>query len=167
MNAVPAVPAPMAKAPAAAPPPPLTDRARSERRLAWLLCAPAVIVMLAVTGYPIVYAVFLSLQRYDLRFPAASKFVGLPNYGTCSPRRLVGRRANTVIITVFSVAIELVLGMLLALVMHRAIFGRGVVRAAVLVPYGIVTVVAAFAWRYAVRPPPASCRTARPAAATR
>jgi multiple sugar transport system permease protein len=53
------------------------------------------------------------------------------------------------IITVFSVALELVLGMGLALVMHRAIFGRGVVRAAALVPYGIVTVVAAFAWRYA------------------
>jgi multiple sugar transport system permease protein len=50
------------------------------------------------------------------------------------------------------VAIELVLGMLLALVMHRAIFGRGAVRAAILVPYGIVTVVAAFAWKYAFQP---------------
>ena len=43
-------------------------------------------------------------------------------------------------------AIELVLGMAIALVMHRAIFGRGPVRAAILIPYGIVTVVAAFAW---------------------
>ena len=49
-------------------------------------------------------------------------------------------------------AIELVLGMLIALVMHRAIFGRGPVRAAILIPYGIVTVVAAFAWRYAFDP---------------
>jgi multiple sugar transport system permease protein len=56
------------------------------------------------------------------------------------------------IITVGSVAIELVLGMILALVMHRAIFGRGAVRAAILVPYGIVTVVAAFAWKYAFQP---------------
>ena len=55
-----------------------------------------------------------------------------------------------------SVAIELVLGMILALVMHRAIFGRGVVRTAVLIPYGIITVVAAFAWFYAFDPPPAS-----------
>ena len=39
--------------------------------------------------------------------------------------------------------------MLLALVMHRAIFGRGLVRTSALVPYGIVTVVAAFAWRLA------------------
>ena len=46
-------------------------------------------------------------------------------------------------------SIELVLGMLIALVMHRAIFGRGPVRTAILIPYGIVTVVSAFAWRYA------------------
>jgi multiple sugar transport system permease protein len=59
---------------------------------------------------------------------------------------------NTGVITVFSVAIELVLGMLIALVMHRAIFGRGPVRTAILIPYGIVTVVAAFAWKYAFQP---------------
>jgi multiple sugar transport system permease protein len=56
------------------------------------------------------------------------------------------------IITVASVALELVLGMAIALVMHRAIFGRGPVRAAILIPYGIVTVVAAFSWRYAFDP---------------
>src|SRR4051795_12588964 len=58
----------------------ITDRARAERRTAWLLCAPAVIVMLLVTGYPIVYAFILSLQRYDLRFPADKEFVGFSNY---------------------------------------------------------------------------------------
>jgi len=56
---------------------------------------------------------------------------------------------RTVLITVVSVAIELVLGMLLALVMHRALVGRGLVRTSSLIPYGIVTVVAAFAWRLA------------------
>ena len=63
---------------------------------------------------------------------------------------------NTMIIMVVSVAIELVLGMLIALVMHRAIFGRGPVRAAILIPYGIITVVAAFAWRTRSTRPPAS-----------
>jgi multiple sugar transport system permease protein len=53
---------------------------------------------------------------------------------------------------VASVAIELVLGMAIALVMHRAIFGRGAVRTAVLIPYGIVTVVAAFGFLYAFQP---------------
>jgi multiple sugar transport system permease protein len=129
---------------------PLTGRAREERRLGWLLCAPAVIVMLIVTGYPIVYAIVLSLQRYDLRFPDDREWVGLGNYIT-----VLGSSTwwmdflNTVIITVISVAIELVLGMLIALVMHRAIFGRGPVRASILIPYGIVTVVSAFTWRYA------------------
>jgi multiple sugar transport system permease protein len=128
----------------------LSDRARSERKTAYLLCAPAVITMLVVTGYPIVYAIYLSLQKYDLRFPSQKEFVGLSNYGeVLSSSTWWSDVLNTFIITIASVAIELVLGMLLALVMHRAIFGRGAVRAAILVPYGIVTVVAAFAWKYA------------------
>src|SRR3954453_15894907 len=131
----------------------ITDRARSERRTAWLLCAPAVIVMLLVTGYPIIYAFVLSLQRYALRFPAGKKFVGFSTYaGVLSSHPWWIGVFNTAIITVFSVGLELVLGMLIALVMHRAIFGRGAVRTAVLIPYGIVTVVAAFAWLYAFQP---------------
>jgi trehalose/maltose transport system permease protein len=131
----------------------LTDRARAERKTAYLLCAPAVIAMLVVTGYPIAYAIYLSLQKYDLRFPSQKEFVGLSNYGeVLSSSTWWSDVLNTMIITVGSVAIELVLGMLLALVMHRAIFGRGAVRAAILVPYGIVTVVAAFAWKYAFQP---------------
>ncbi|MEA2450915.1 MAG: trehalose/maltose transport system permease protein [Thermoleophilaceae bacterium] len=145
-----------ASAPAAAPAPKkggLSDRARSERRTAWLLCAPAVLAMLVVTGYPIAYAVFLSLQKYDLRFPSEKSFVGLSNYGeVLSSSVWWDDVLNTAIITLFSVAIELVLGMLIALVMHRAIFGRGAVRTAILIPYGIVTVVAAFAWKYAFTP---------------
>ena len=143
------------RAPTAAPPEKkrITGRAREERRLAWLLCAPAVIVMLLVTGYPIVYAFYLSLQKYDLRFPDDKEFVGLANYGdVLTSTTWWSDVLTTLIITVVSVAIELVLGMLIALVMHRAIFGRGPVRAAILIPYGIVTVVAAFAWRYAFDP---------------
>ncbi len=59
---------------------------------------------------------------------------------------------NTLFVTVVSVAIELTLGMIIALVMYRAIFGRGLVRTAVLIPYGIVTVVAAFSWFFAFSP---------------
>jgi multiple sugar transport system permease protein len=127
-----------------------TDRAKAERRTAWMLCAPAVIVMLLVTGYPIVYAVVLSLQKYDLRFPDEREFVGLSNYGeVLSSSVWWTDLINTVLITVVSVALELTLGMIIALVMHRAIFGRGLVRTSVLIPYGIVTVVAAYAFLYA------------------
>ena len=115
-----------------------------------MLCAPAAAVMLLVTGYPVLYAVYLSLLRADLRFPDDNAWVGLNNYITVLTSGLwwadVG---HTVFITVVSVAIELVLGMLLALVMHRALVGRGLVRTSALIPYGIVTVVAAFAWRFA------------------
>ena len=130
-----------------------SDRTKAERKLAWLLCAPAVIVMLLVTGSPICYAIYLSLQKTDLRFPDQQEFVGLSNYtDVLTSSTWWSDVGVTLFITVVSVAIELVLGMLIALVMHRAIFGRGPVRAAVLIPYGIITVVAAFAWRYAFDP---------------
>jgi trehalose/maltose transport system permease protein len=128
----------------------VTDRARAERRLGLWLVAPAGIVMIAVSAYPIIYAFILSLQRADLRFPAQNKFIGLDNYKTVLTSPLWWQDVwHTVILTVIPVSIELVLGMLLALVMHRIIFGRGPVRAIALIPYGIVTVVAAFSWRYA------------------
>jgi multiple sugar transport system permease protein len=131
----------------------LTERARSERKLGWLLCAPAVIAMLLVTAYPIMYAFVLSLQRIDLRFPDENEFVGLGNYVDILTSNLWWTDvANTVGITVVSVGIEFVLGMAIALLMHRAIFGRGAVRTSVLIPYGIVTVVAAFAWFFAFDP---------------
>ena len=104
-----------------------SSRTRSERKLGWLLCAPAVIAMLAVTAYPIGYAFVLSLQKLDLRFPEQTEFVGLANYGTVLSSELWWTDVfNTVFIMVISVTIELVLGMAIALVMHRAIFGRGV-----------------------------------------
>jgi multiple sugar transport system permease protein len=131
----------------------LTGRARAERRLAWILCAPAVTLMLLVAGFPIVYAFWLSLRRADLRFPAADKFVGLKNYATVLTSSTWWTDvANTLIITVCSVTLEFVLGMLIAQAMYRAIFARTAIRASVLVPYGAVTVVAAFAWRLAFDP---------------
>lgn len=126
---------------------------RAQRRLAMWLCAPAVVLMACVSLYPIAYAVFVSLQRSDLRFPDDARFVGLANYAAVlgSPYWWTALW-NTVLITAVSVAIELVLGMAMALLMHRAIVGRGLVRTAVLIPYAIVTVVAAYGWQYAWTP---------------
>jgi multiple sugar transport system permease protein len=139
--------------PAAAPTGGTSSRTRSERKLAWMLCAPAVVAMLLVTAYPIAYAFILSLQDIDLRFPGEGGFVGLSNYVSVLTSELWWTDVfNTVFVMLISVAIELVLGMAIALVMHRAIFGRGAVRTAVLIPYGIITVVAAFAWQFAFAP---------------
>src|ERR1700683_3217971 len=133
--------------------PQLSEGARAERRLGWMLGAPAGIVMIAVTVYPLIYALWLSLERYNLELPQDIKFIGFSNYGAVltSPYWWQALKV-TVIITVFSVSITLVLGMLLAFVMYRTLFGRGTVRTASLVPYGIVTVAAAYGWQYAWTP---------------
>ena len=127
-----------------------SDRARGERRLGLYLAAPSFIVMVLVTAYPLVNAVALSLYNYRLTDPAGRSFVGLSNY-------LVILRdpvwwndfLTTLAITVVTVAIELVVGFAFAFVMLRIVRGRGPLRTAILIPYGIVTVVSAFIWRYA------------------
>jgi multiple sugar transport system permease protein len=130
--------------------PVLSEGKKAERRLGLLLCAPAAIVMLAVTAWPIIYSVILSLQRYDLRFPDQREFVWFDNYiAVLSDGYWWTAFAVTAGLTIVSVVIELVLGMLLALAMHRTLVGRGLIRTVTLIPYGIVTVVAAFSWFYA------------------
>jgi multiple sugar transport system permease protein len=128
----------------------LTDRARAERRLAAMLVAPAAIVMIAVTAYPLIETLVLSLQRADLRFPGASKWVGLNNYGAVLKSPVWWQDVeHTLIISVIAVSIQFVLGMLLALAMHRTLVARGLLRSIALVPYAIVAVVAAYSWNYA------------------
>ncbi|MGE5292425.1 MAG: carbohydrate ABC transporter permease [Micromonosporaceae bacterium] len=131
----------------------LSEGARAERRFGWLLCAPAVIVMAVVAFYPIGYAFYLSLQRYDLAFPQLSHFIGFANYATVLSNHYWWQAFFvTLIITVVSVAVELALGMALALLLHWTPLWRGLVRTSLLIPYGIVTVAAAYSWAYAWTP---------------
>ncbi|MFT3663070.1 MAG: ABC transporter permease subunit [Gordonia sp. (in: high G+C Gram-positive bacteria)] len=131
----------------------ISDREAGERRLAYALVAPAALVMLLVTAYPIVYAFWLSLNRATLTAPDDTEFVWFANYATVlSDGYWWNALWVTLFITVVSVAVELVLGMAIAMVMHRTVFGRGTVRTVVLIPYGIVTVAAAFSWYYAWTP---------------
>ncbi|GAB11489.1 putative ABC transporter permease protein [Gordonia araii NBRC 100433] len=124
-----------------------------DRRLAYLLITPAALLMALVTAYPIGYAVWLSLNKVSLAQPGRSEFVGLGNYTTVlTDGYWWSALGVTLLITVVSVAIELVLGMAIAMVMHRTIVGRGTVRTMVLLPYGVVTVVAAMSWYYAWTP---------------
>lgn len=128
-----------------------TDRSRDEARLGWWLAGPAFVIMLLVTLYPILQAVYDSLFSYRLTAPAERAFAGFGNYAVVLTDPVWWRDLLvTVIITVVTVLIELVLGFALAMVMHRAVRGlRGLLRTAILVPYGIITVVSAFAWFYA------------------
>ena len=124
--------------------------ADAERRLGLALAAPAFFAMTLVTAYPLGRAVWLSLFRDRLTDPAGRTFVGLQNYRTILGDPLWWRVASTTLtITALGVTIEMVTGFLLASAMLGVWRGRAAVRTAILVPYGIVTVVSAFAWRYA------------------
>jgi multiple sugar transport system permease protein len=128
-----------------------SDRSRSEARLGWYLAGPAFVIMLAVTLYPILQALYDSLFSLRLTAPDETELIWFRNYQVVLGDPAFLRSLwITVVITIITVLIELVLGFLLALVMHRAIQNlRGLIRTAILVPYGIITVVSAFAWFYA------------------
>lgn len=139
-----------AETPAHQPQPELSDKTRHERRLGWALSAPAFVVMIVVTAYPLIYAVVLSLYNYRLTDPGGREFVGLGNYWTVITDPVWWTDfSTTLIITVASVVVELVLGFAFAFVMYRVLTGRSLVRTGILIPYGIVTVVSAYIWRYA------------------
>ena len=128
-----------------------SDRARSEKRLGWLLAGPALFVMLAVTAYPIGQAFYYSLFDYRLTDPANRSFVGLSNYGVVLSDPIWWRSIwVTFLITVVTVAVELVIGFALAFVMAKALAAiRPVLRAFILIPYAVITVVSAFSWAFA------------------
>jgi trehalose/maltose transport system permease protein len=137
--------------PVAEPPVRTTDRARGERRLGWALAGPAFVIMLAVTAYPIAQAVYYSLFDYRLTDPGNRAFAGLANYAVILSDWLWWRSLLvTLFITVVTVGVELVIGFGLAMVMAKALAAiRPIVRAAILIPYAVITVVSAFAWQFA------------------
>ncbi len=127
-----------------------SDRAKAENSLARKLVAPALILMLLVTAFPMLRALYLSLFSYSLTAPDDREFVGLSNYWTALSDSLFWRdTGNTVMIMIVTVAFELVIGFAFAMVMHKVIFARGVIRTSILIPYGVITVVSGFAWQFA------------------
>ena len=127
-----------------------SDRSKAENRLGLRLVAPAVIMMLLVTAWPMIQALYLSLFRYRLTAPDDREFIGVDNYVTVLTDSLFWQDTwNTILIMVVTVAVELVIGFAFAMVMHRIIFARGLMRTSILIPYGIITVVSAFAWQFA------------------
>jgi multiple sugar transport system permease protein len=127
-----------------------SDRSRAENRLGLRLVAPAVFLMVLVTAYPMIQALYLSLFKYRLTTPGDKQFIGLANYGVVLSDSLFWHDMwNTVLIMIVTVAVELVIGFAFAMVMHRVIFARGIIRTSILIPYGIITVVSAFAWQFA------------------
>ena len=122
----------------------------SDARAGWLLTAPALAVILLIALFPLGWTVWESLHQHDLRMPWLGRpFVGLGNYvAIFQDARFWQALGHTATFAVISVSLELSLGLALALAMNQAFRGRGVVRAAVLVPWAIPTVVAALLWRF-------------------
>ena len=123
----------------------------SERRLAALMISPAVLVILLVAAYPIAYAIWLSLHEYSVIHAGLSRWSGFANYTSAlwgdKHHDFWSAFKTTFIFTAISVTLELVLGLAMAMAMHQAFKGRGVLRATVLVPWAILTVVTAMTWK--------------------
>jgi ABC-type sugar transport system permease subunit len=114
------------------------------------MTTPALTAILLIAIFPLGWTVWESLHLHDLRMPWLGRpFVGVDNYiALASDARFRESLGHTALFTAVTVAAELVLGLMLALGMNRAMRGRGAFRAAVLVPWAIPTVVAALIWRF-------------------
>ena len=118
----------------------------AERRTAYYMILPALVIILVVAFFPILYSIILSLTASTVT--GMGPFVGVENYVEMfrNPAFLEGLY-NTIIFTVVSVAFEFIIGLGIALAINRAFRGRGLVRAAVLVPWAFPTVISAVMWR--------------------
>jgi ABC-type sugar transport system permease subunit len=125
-----------------------------EARWGYLLLAPALLVIALVALYPLGYTLWLSFQQKIIKLPWLQPgWVGLANYRELfAAARFLQALAHTVMFTVVSVSLELALGLLAALAIHRARILTGLTRAAVLLPWAIPTVVAAVMWLFLVNP---------------
>jgi multiple sugar transport system permease protein len=127
------------------------SRGMSERRLAAFMVSPSLVLIALVAAYPIGYAVWLSLHEYSVRVAGLSRWagtLGLRNYSNIlQDSEFWDAVRTTFIFTACSVTLEVILGMVMALAMHSAFRGQGLLRTVVLVPWAVLTVVTARMWQ--------------------
>ena len=117
-----------------------------ERRAAYYMILPALLIILVVALYPVAYSVYLSF--FGATINSVGSFVGFENYARMfANQEFIEGLTNTLVFTVVSVLLEFVIGLAIALAVNRAFRGRGLVRAAVLVPWAFPTVISAVMWR--------------------
>jgi len=120
----------------------------SEGRLAKMMVTPSLVLIAIVGAWPIIYAIWLSLHEYSVRVAGLSRWAGLDNYtNALTDGDWWSAFAHTMIFTVSSVFFETLIGLAMALAMHQAFKGQGVLRTVVLVPWAVLTVVTAVMWR--------------------
>jgi multiple sugar transport system permease protein len=124
------------------------SRGLSEKQLAFWMVSPSMLLIALVAAYPILYAIWLSLHEYSVRVAGLSRWVGLGNYQSALQNSEFWTALKTTFIfTIASVVLELVIGLAMALAMHAAFKGQGLLRTTVLVPWAVLTVVTAIMWR--------------------
>ena len=125
-----------------------TKLQRRQTRLAWLLLTPALVVVALVAMYPLGKTVFQSFTDQEFLALTPTKWVGLQNYRDLWHDTFFRHSIwVTVKFTLISVAFEFALGLIIALVVNSSFKGRGLMRAVMLVPWAIPTVVAAQMWK--------------------
>ena len=124
-------------------------RAATDRRLGYLLVAPVLILLLLVTAYPLIYNLWNSFHFVNLSFGGLPhKFVGGQDYTKMlTSSAWLAALERTLSFTVVSVVLDTIAAIGLALMLHRKFRGRGVLRAAVLIPWAVPTVVSAMLWK--------------------
>lgn len=127
-------------------------REPGETSLAWLLVVPSLLLILGVKLYPLVYSLVLSFQKVSLLSPTAP-FVGLANYVRLfSSPSFTSAFGQTLYFTVVSLVLQVILGMMVALVLNQDFRGRALVRALVILPWAVPTVVNALLWQWIYHP---------------
>ncbi|MFQ5456611.1 MAG: carbohydrate ABC transporter permease [Nitrospirota bacterium] len=118
----------------------------------YLFLLPSIIILIGVTIYPIIYLFYLSLHKRLIIFDI-SEFVGIKNYITLfQTHRFYNSLRNTLYFTSLSVAVELILGLFIAILVNRRFKGKGIIRAIILIPWAIPTVVSAKMWEWLYNP---------------
>lgn len=129
---------------------PFATLAGRRRLTGWLMAAPAILVILALSVFPLVYSLTISFQRRDLQHPRDNAWVGLHNYATAisnADGRVWQALKNTALLSFGGVAIEFVLGLALALVLVDELRGKRYVLPILMLPVMMVPVVVALVWR--------------------
>ena len=122
-----------------------------QKRLAWFLIMPSVVVVLLIIAYPTIQVLVYSLLKYKLDGVTPPSFVGFDNFAfVLSDPDWWSAVSNTLIFTVVSVVLESILGLMIAMVANSKFKGRTLLRVAILVPWAIPTVVSAQVWKWMV-----------------
>lgn len=127
----------------------ITRLTRKRVRWAWVFLAPMLVVLALVAGWPLLRTIRFALTDANLSDLSAAQFVGFANFAYLMSDPDWWRAVwNTVVLTVVSVGLETALGLAIALTLHAHFRGRGLLRAAVLIPWAIPTVVSAKMWAW-------------------